>query len=81
MFQGKGKGLRGLVILECMVGILYRRLLRCMCSQRVQGSVYPGTHKGGKAVSHSVRYSDNLNFFQSLIRGTFTSSNSQEVRA
>ena len=24
------------------------------------GSVYPGTHKGGKAVSHSVRYSVTL---------------------
>ena len=41
-------------------GIIYRRLLRCMCSQGVQGSVYPGTHKGGKAVSHYVHYSDTL---------------------
>ena len=39
---------------------IYRRLSRCICSQGVQGSVYPVTHKGGKAVSHSVRYSDTL---------------------
>ena len=37
-------------------GGVYRQLSKCMCSQEVLGAMYPGTHKGGKAVSHSVRY-------------------------
>ena len=40
--------------------VIYSRLSRCMCSQGGFGVLILGSHKGGKAVSRSVRYWDTL---------------------